>query len=63
MIARLFIVALLLGAICARGETQKPDVATPPAGDSHYSASAYKKGHDDAERDAKARPRAKSQPN
>jgi hypothetical protein len=54
MIARLLIIALSIGAISARGETQKSDIATTPDGNSHYSASAYKKGRDDAERDLKA---------
>ena len=54
MTVRLLIVALSLGALSARGESQKSNIATTPNGDSHYSASGYKKGHDDAERDAKA---------
>jgi len=54
MIVRLLIVALSIGTLSARAESQKSDIATTPDGSSHYSASTYKKGHDDAERDLKA---------
>jgi hypothetical protein len=54
MIVRLLIVALSLGAMSAFAEPQKPDTATTPDANNHDSANAYKKGHDDAERDAKA---------
>jgi hypothetical protein len=52
MIVRLLIVALWLGVTSARSETQKSDVIAPQDSDSH--SLAYKKGHDDAERDLRA---------
>jgi hypothetical protein len=54
MIVRLLFVALSIGALSARAETPKSDVVAAPDSDGHSSASACKKGHDDAERDLKA---------
>lgn len=54
MIVRLLTVALSIGMFSAAAETQKPGTVATGGGDNHHSASAYKKGHDEAERDLKA---------
>jgi hypothetical protein len=54
MIVRLLVIALSLGALSAGAETQRPDAVATPESDNQLSSIAYKKGHDDAERDLKA---------
>jgi len=54
MMVRLLTVALLIGTLSARAETQKPGTVATPDSNNQRASSAYKKGHDDAERDVKA---------